>query len=252
MDDLALLELLECPVCFEKLDASAKVLPCQHTFCKPCLQRILKSQKELRCPECRTLVLGSIEQLPSNLLLIRLLDGVRCGQRVARFGSMQRSGVLSSPASIRRVPRGLQLQQHRLANSTRIHTDGVPRARALYTFRGHNPGELRFNKGDTIALLRRLDEHWYLGELRGSSGVFPASSVQVIQPLPLALPLALPRALHRPRPRGGDSGDSGDSGDILSLHKVPGTAGLGLGWAGLGLSWAGAELGLSWAELSRG
>ncbi|XP_016160698.1 PREDICTED: putative E3 ubiquitin-protein ligase SH3RF2 [Ficedula albicollis] len=219
MDDLALLELLECPVCFEKLDASAKVLPCQHTFCKPCLQRILKSQKELRCPECRTLVLGSIEQLPSNLLLIRLLDGVRCGQRVARFGSMQRSGVLSSPASIRRVPRGLQLQQHRLANSTRIHTDGVPRARALYTFRGHNPGELRFNKGDTIALLRRLDEHWYLGELRGSSGVFPASSVQVIQPLPLALPLALPRALHRPRPRGGDSGDSGDSGDILSLHK---------------------------------
>ncbi|XP_056358653.1 E3 ubiquitin-protein ligase SH3RF2 [Oenanthe melanoleuca] len=185
MDDLALLELLECPVCFEKLDASAKVLPCQHTFCKPCLQRILKSQKELRCPECRTLVLGSIEQLPSNLLLIRLLDGVRCGQKVARFGSMQRSGVLSSPASLRRVPRGLQLQQQRLANSARILADGVPRARALYTFRGHNPGELRFNKGDTIALLRRLDEHWYLGELRGSSGVFPASSVQVIQPLPL-------------------------------------------------------------------
>uniref|UniRef100_G1NAU6 RING-type domain-containing protein n=1 Tax=Meleagris gallopavo TaxID=9103 RepID=G1NAU6_MELGA len=65
-----------CPVCFEKLDATAKVLPCQHTFCKPCLQRILKSQKELRCPECRTLVLCGIEQLPANLLLIRLLDGL--------------------------------------------------------------------------------------------------------------------------------------------------------------------------------
>lgn len=176
-------------MCFEKLDATAKVLPCQHTFCKPCLQRILKSQKELRCPECRTLVLGSIEQLPSNLLLIRLLDGVRCGQNVTRFGSIQRSGVLSSPASIRRVPRGLQLHQHRLATNPRIHMEGVPRARALYTHRGHNPGELRFNKGDTIALLRQLDENWYLGELNGSSGVLPASSVQVIKHLPLPRPL---------------------------------------------------------------
>uniref|UniRef100_A0A8C0U738 RING-type domain-containing protein n=1 Tax=Cyanistes caeruleus TaxID=156563 RepID=A0A8C0U738_CYACU len=110
---------------------SNSVLPCQHTFCKPCLQRILKSQKELRCPECRTLVLGSIEQLPSNLLLIRLLDGVRCGQNVTRFGSIQRSGVLSSPASIRRVPRGLQLHQHRLATNPRLHMEGVRRKAAL-------------------------------------------------------------------------------------------------------------------------
>ncbi|NWZ99434.1 SH3R2 ligase, partial [Nesospiza acunhae] len=218
MDDLALLDLLECPVCFEKLDASAKVLPCQHTFCKPCLQRILKSQKELRCPECRTLVLGSIEQLPSNLLLIRLLDGVRCGQNVSRFGSVQRSGVLSSPASIRRVPRGLQLHQHRLATNPRISMEGVPRARALYSYRGHNPGELRFNKGDTIALLRQLDDNWYLGELNGASGVFPASSVQVIKQLPL------PRPLYSPELRGRDKADGKD---ILTFPKVPpGTAGL--------------------------
>ncbi|NXB10071.1 SH3R2 ligase, partial [Cnemophilus loriae] len=212
MDDLALLDLLECPVCFEKLDATAKVLPCQHTFCKPCLQRILKSQKELRCPECRTLVLGSIEQLPSNLLLIRLLDGVRCGQNVTQFGSIQRSGVLSSPASIRRVPRGLQLHQHRLAANPRIHMEGVPRARALYTYRGHNPGELRFNKGDTIVLLRQLDENWYLGELNGISGVFPASSVQVIKHLPL------PRPLYSLDLRSRDKAANKDS---LTFHKVP-------------------------------
>ncbi|NXQ38030.1 SH3R2 ligase, partial [Catharus fuscescens] len=217
MDDLALLDLLECPVCFEKLDATAKVLPCQHTFCKPCLQRILKSQKELRCPECRTLVLGSIEQLPSNLLLIRLLDGVRCGQNVSRFGSIQRSGVLSSPASIRRVPRGLQLHQHRLATNPRIHMEGVPRARALYTYRGHNPGELRFNKGDTIVLLRQLDEGWYLGELNGSSGVFPASSVQVIQHLPLPRPLCSLDLRGR---------DRGDAKDILTFQKSPGCSAL--------------------------
>ncbi|NXH81494.1 SH3R2 ligase, partial [Edolisoma coerulescens] len=199
-----------CPVCFEKLDATAKVLPCQHTFCKPCLQRILKSQKELRCPECRTLVLCSIENLPSNLLLIRLLDGVRCGQNVTRFGSIQRSGVLSSPASIRRVPRGLQLHQHRLATTPRIHMEGVPRARALYTYRGHNPGELRFNKGDTIVLLRQLDENWYLGEVNGTSGVFPASSVQVIKQLPL------PRPLYGLGPRSRDQAEAKDS---RTFHK---------------------------------
>ncbi|XP_053935875.1 E3 ubiquitin-protein ligase SH3RF2 [Cuculus canorus] len=219
MDDLALLDLLECPVCFEKLDATAKVLPCQHTFCKPCLQRILKSQKELRCPECRTLVLCSIEQLPSNLLLIRLLDGVRCGQNVTRFGSIPRSGVLSSPASIRRVPRGLQLQQQRLATNPRIHMEGVPRAKALYTYRGQNPGELRFNKGDIIVLLRQLDENWYLGEVNGISGVFPASSVQVIKHLPLPQPLG--RALHNFDLR---SRDKTENKDCLAFHKPNTTA----------------------------
>ncbi|NXS96321.1 SH3R2 ligase, partial [Jacana jacana] len=224
MDDLALLDLLECPVCFEKLDATAKVLPCQHTFCKPCLQRILKSQKELRCPECRTLVLCSIEQLPSNLLLIRLLDGVRCGQNVTRFGSIQRSGVLSSPASLRRVPRVLQLHQHRLATSPRIHMEGVPRAKALYTYRGHNPGELRFNKGDIIMLLRQLDENWYLGEVNGVSGVFPASSVQVIKQLPLPPPLG--RALYGIDLR---SRDKVENKDCLTFHKVTSPRQLGAG-----------------------
>ncbi|NXA17850.1 SH3R2 ligase, partial [Ibidorhyncha struthersii] len=231
MDDLALLDLLECPVCFEKLDATAKVLPCQHTFCKPCLQRILKSQKELRCPECRTLVLCSIEQLPSNLLLIRLLDGVRCGQNVTRFGSIQRSGVLSSPASLRRVPRGLQLHQHRLATNPRIHMEGVPRAKALYTYRGHNPGELRFNKGDIIMLLRQLDENWYLGEVNGISGVFPASSVQVIKHLPLPPPLG--RALYSFDLR---SRDKTENKDCLTLHKVPPPRGSQENWAVPGIT----------------
>ncbi|XP_025065318.1 putative E3 ubiquitin-protein ligase SH3RF2 isoform X4 [Alligator sinensis] len=215
MDDLALLDLLECPVCFEKLDVTAKVLPCQHTFCKPCLQRILKSQKELRCPECRTLVSCSIEELPSNLLLIRLLDGVRCGQNVMRFGSLQRSGVLSSPASIRRVPRGLQLNQYRLAPTPRIHMEGVPRAKALYSYRGHNPGELRFNKGDIIMLLRQLDEDWYLGEINGVSGVFPTSSVQVIKHLPLPPPLC--RALYNFDMR---DRNKSENKDCLTFHKV--------------------------------
>uniref|UniRef100_A0A8C1RHA7 RING-type domain-containing protein n=1 Tax=Cyprinus carpio TaxID=7962 RepID=A0A8C1RHA7_CYPCA len=72
MDESALLDLLECPVCLERLDATAKVLPCQHTFCRRCLLGIVGSRGELRCPECRTLVESGVDELPSNILLVRL------------------------------------------------------------------------------------------------------------------------------------------------------------------------------------
>ncbi|XP_044803456.2 E3 ubiquitin-protein ligase SH3RF2 isoform X2 [Bubalus bubalis] len=196
MDDVTLLDLLECPVCLEKLDVTAKVLPCQHTFCKPCLQRIFKAHKELRCPECRTLVFCSIEALPANLLLVRLLDGVRAGQSSGRGGSFRRPGVLT-PQDGRRSrthPRGPQCSPFRLVPNVRIHMDGVPRAKALCNYRGQNPGDLRFNKGDVILLRRQLDENWYQGEINGVSGVFPASSVEVIKQLPQPPPLC--RALY--------------------------------------------------------
>lgn len=96
----------------------------------------------------------------------------------------------------------------------------VPRARALYSYRGHNPGELRFNKGDTIALLRQLDDSWYLGELNGASGVFPASSVQVIKQLPL------PRPLYSLELRGRDKADGKDTLTFPKVRPCPGTAGL--------------------------
>ncbi|XP_021557721.1 E3 ubiquitin-protein ligase SH3RF2 isoform X1 [Neomonachus schauinslandi] len=196
MDDLTLLDLLECPMCFEKLDVTAKVLPCQHTFCKPCLQRIFRAHKELRCPECRTLVFCSIEALPANLLLVRLLDGVRSGQSSGRGGSLLRPGVLTPQDSrkSRTNPRGLQSSPFRLVPNIRIHMDGVPRAKALYNYRGQNPGDLRFNKGDVILLRRQLDENWYQGEINGVSGIFPASSVEVIKQLPQPPPLC--RALY--------------------------------------------------------
>lgn len=55
MDEGTLNDLLECSVCLDRLDTSSKVLPCQHTFCRKCLQEILHKHKELRCPECRVL-----------------------------------------------------------------------------------------------------------------------------------------------------------------------------------------------------
>ncbi|XP_012662358.1 putative E3 ubiquitin-protein ligase SH3RF2 [Otolemur garnettii] len=196
MDDLTLLDFLECPVCLEKLDVTAKVLPCQHTFCKPCLQKVFKAHKELRCPECRTLVFCSIESLPANLLLVRLLDGVRAGKSPGRGGSFRRPGVLTLPDGRkgRANPRGLQASSFRLVPNIRIHTDGVPRAKALCNYRGQSPGDLRFNKGDVIVLRRQLDENWYQGEVNGTSGIFPASSVEIIKQLPPPPPLC--RALY--------------------------------------------------------
>lgn len=91
MDESALLDLLECPVCLERLDATAKVLPCQHTFCRRCLLGILGSRGELRCPECRTLVESAVDELPSNILLVRLLDGIK--QRPRRAGNGCANGL---------------------------------------------------------------------------------------------------------------------------------------------------------------
>lgn len=91
MDESALLDLLECPVCLERLDATAKVLPCQHTFCRRCLLGIVGSRGELRCPECRTLVESGVDELPSNILLVRLLDGIK--QRPWRAGTGCTNGL---------------------------------------------------------------------------------------------------------------------------------------------------------------
>ena len=76
-DNEFLSDLLECSVCFEQLDGSSKVLPCQHTFCRRCLHEIVQTHKELRCPECRIKVETKVDDLPSNILLIRLLDGLK-------------------------------------------------------------------------------------------------------------------------------------------------------------------------------
>ncbi|XP_062838442.1 E3 ubiquitin-protein ligase SH3RF1 isoform X2 [Anolis carolinensis] len=191
MDESALLDLLECPVCLERLDASAKVLPCQHTFCKRCLLGIVSSRNELRCPECRTLVDCSVDELPSNILLVRLLDGIK--QRPWKPG-----GLVSSTNSLRSqtstvancIPKDLQssqsVQQQRVqARSPPVR--GVPQlpcAKALYNYEGKEPGDLKFSKGDIIILRRQVDENWYHGEVNGVHGFFPTNFVQIIKPLP--------------------------------------------------------------------
>ncbi|XP_064811387.1 E3 ubiquitin-protein ligase SH3RF1-like isoform X2 [Oncorhynchus masou masou] len=83
MEELAVLDLLTCPLCLERLDVSAKVLPCQDTPWKPSLHQQENSRPGdkigLHCPECHTLVQArSVEELPPNLL-VRLLKGLNQG-----------------------------------------------------------------------------------------------------------------------------------------------------------------------------
>ncbi|XP_055592428.1 E3 ubiquitin-protein ligase SH3RF1-like [Uranotaenia lowii] len=80
MDERLLNDLLECSVCLERLDTSSKVLPCQHTFCRKCLEEIVASHQELRCPECRVLVDVKIDELPPNVLLMRILEGMKTAE----------------------------------------------------------------------------------------------------------------------------------------------------------------------------
>lgn len=77
-------DILECSVCLNSLTEQNKVLPCQHTFCVQCLAEILQTQNELRCPECRILYKGitNLDELPSNILLIRLLEGLKQNMRI--------------------------------------------------------------------------------------------------------------------------------------------------------------------------
>ncbi|CAK6445815.1 unnamed protein product [Pipistrellus nathusii] len=194
MDESALLDLLECPVCLERLDASAKVLPCQHTFCKRCLLGIVGSRNELRCPECRTLVGSGVEELPSNILLVRLLDGIK--QRPWKPGPGGGGGTNCTSAlrgqsssvancSSKDLQSSQGGQQRVQAWSPPVR--GIPQlpcAKALYNYEGKEPGDLKFSKGDIIILRRQVDENWYHGEVNGIHGFFPTNFVQIIKPLP--------------------------------------------------------------------
>uniref|UniRef100_A0A8D0HTK7 E3 ubiquitin-protein ligase SH3RF1 n=1 Tax=Sphenodon punctatus TaxID=8508 RepID=A0A8D0HTK7_SPHPU len=191
MDESALLDLLECPVCLERLDASAKVLPCQHTFCKRCLLGIVSSRNELRCPECRTLVDCGVDELPSNILLVRLLDGIKQRPRKPGGGATCTNSLRIQSSTVANCSskdsQSSQCGQQQRVQARSPPVRGVPQlpcAKALYNYEGKEPGDLKFSKGDIIILRRQVDENWYHGEVNGVHGFFPTNFVQIIKPLP--------------------------------------------------------------------
>jgi ankyrin repeat protein len=49
----------ECAVCYEQLDINnCIVTSCRHIYCNTCIYKIYKENDELRCPDCRTLLIN--------------------------------------------------------------------------------------------------------------------------------------------------------------------------------------------------
>ncbi|GLV35640.1 Plenty of SH3s [Carabus blaptoides fortunei] len=191
MDECMLNDLLECSVCLERLDTSSKVLPCQHTFCRKCLQDIVETNKELRCPECRVLVEIKIEELPPNVLLMRILEGMRnAAPKKQQVRGPVRVSHGHGPPSVmhygtpvhHRHPQGTP-DRHVPNKQTPIHHPHQPYAKAVYDYISKEPGDLSFKKGDVIMLRKRIDTHWYHGESNGKQGVFPLTYVQIMTPM---------------------------------------------------------------------
>lgn len=196
-------DLLECSVCLERLDISSRVLPCQHTFCKKCLEEIITTHKELRCPECRVLVSTKLEELPPNVLLMRILEGMKNVPKTKPPGETQSTvqSQIQDSSHNANIPVACVLPQQQ-QHHPRIQPDGhhvktepsqknpvslhQPCAKALYDYVPQESGDLAFKKGDIIFLKKRVDANWYHGERNSSQGFFPASYVQVLTPLPSA------------------------------------------------------------------
>ncbi|XP_017279538.1 E3 ubiquitin-protein ligase SH3RF2 isoform X2 [Kryptolebias marmoratus] len=130
MEDLTLTALLECPLCSEQLSASAKVLPCQHTFCVSCLQRQEEAApSQLLCPECGAPVpVRTVDALPENLLLVRLLEGLQGLSGTGRSAQRARYDSLSGdddqpPESQSREKQGQSEAALRVSNQ-RADTSG--------------------------------------------------------------------------------------------------------------------------------
>ncbi|XP_068570676.1 E3 ubiquitin-protein ligase SH3RF2 isoform X2 [Cebidichthys violaceus] len=177
MEELAALsDLLECPLCYEPLDASAKVLPCQHTFCVSCLQRQETAHSQLLCPECGSPVPArTVEELPANVLLVRILEGLQGSQGPGR----DRQTALYAVPSVRGGSTVREGQQQQLESQHREK-------------QGHN-------EGDILTVIRRVDEHWIEAKRGEKVGICP---LQYIEPNSVAAKLL--EGKHR---RGSDSAD---------------------------------------------
>ncbi|XP_018343767.1 PREDICTED: SH3 domain-containing RING finger protein 3 isoform X3 [Trachymyrmex septentrionalis] len=203
MDECMLNDLLECSVCLERLDTSSKVLPCQHTFCKKCLEEIVSTHRELRCPECRVLVDAKVDDLPPNVLLMRILEGMRNAapknQAKSALPLSRSSGGTAAP---QRLFGGHQVApapivtgnlapaiasepavRHSNAAAKQVHLHNQAYGRAIYDYVSKVPGDLSFKKGDIVILRKKIDNNWYFGECGNNHGVFPLSYVQVMTPL---------------------------------------------------------------------
>ncbi|XP_060936079.1 E3 ubiquitin-protein ligase SH3RF1 [Limanda limanda] len=230
MEELALMTLLECPLCLERLDVSAKVLPCQHTFCAPCLQRYEVAHSQLLCPECGAPAPAmTVEELPANLLLVRLLEGLQGamgpnGRQTGRYALPSFRGG-SAPREGQQQPEG----QHREMQG---HSELAVRA-STRNLREEGSGKPVLAPGNGFTPPKhKADEKWHQGNAGDGSGLsVTASAQQALTPVPQLQPLqqhpqplVLCRALYNFNPEDMNLEDSKYclsffKGDILTVIR---------------------------------
>ncbi|XP_060039750.1 sorbin and SH3 domain-containing protein 2 isoform X18 [Erinaceus europaeus] len=105
----------------------------------------------------------------------------------------------SSPsrAKDRESPRSYSSTLTDLGRSASRDKRGTPEkeklpAKAVYDFKAQTSKELSFKKGDTVYILRKIDQNWYEGEHHGRVGIFPISYVEKLTPPEKAQPARPP------------------------------------------------------------
>ncbi|KAM6221238.1 sorbin and SH3 domain-containing protein 2 isoform 6-T6 [Rhynchocyon petersi] len=114
---------------------------------------------------------------------------------------LSKSFISSSPSSPSRAkdresPRGYSTLTD-LGRSASRERRGTPEkeklpAKAVYDFKAQTSKELSFKKGDTVYILRKIDQNWYEGEHHGRVGIFPISYVEKLTPPEKAQPARPP------------------------------------------------------------
>ena len=86
----ALRHIKECPVCFEDFD-EPKILPCDHTLCKHCLERI-KRGIQVKCPVCNAL--HGADKVRADFRLTQFLDVLKEQKNDDETQEPESSGLL--------------------------------------------------------------------------------------------------------------------------------------------------------------
>ncbi|XP_070613631.1 sorbin and SH3 domain-containing protein 2 isoform X3 [Erythrolamprus reginae] len=123
------------------------------------------------------------------------------------YSTLRKPVTTSSPSS----PSRAKVDQESPGNYSSAFTDvnrcipkerrGTPDrerlpARAVYDFKAQTSKELPFKKGDTVYILRKVDQNWYEGEHYGRVGIFPISYVEKFIPPEKAQPARPPPPAH--------------------------------------------------------
>nr|XP_060508922.1 sorbin and SH3 domain-containing protein 2 isoform X15 [Panthera onca] len=116
--------------------------------------------------------------------------------------TLTQSFISSSPSSPSRAkdhesPRSYSSTMTDLGRSAPRERRGTPEkeklpAKAVYDFKAQTSKELSFKKGDTVYILRKIDQNWYEGEHHGRVGIFPISYVEKLTPPEKAQPARPP------------------------------------------------------------